>query len=109
MAVYVDALRDWGWKLGPSCHLITDGPNEELHGFAARLGLKRSWFQASPSGPHYDLVASKRRLAVKLGAIELNDRSFHAILKDWIAHAISAIEAAQTEEEKRKVREYLYR
>lgn len=111
MAVYVDKLRDWGWRLGPSCHLISDAPpgdNTELHGFAAKLGLKREWFQTSASGPHYDLTASKRRLAVRLGAVELDDRPFHEILKRWIDAAVASVKAAPTEEEKQAVRRQLY-
>ena len=108
MAVYVDALRDWGWKYGPSCHLIADS-NEELHAFAAQIGMKRSWFQASPSGPHYDLTAKKRALAVSLGAVELEDRPFHEILNRWREQAVAAVHAAATEEEKRQVRKYLFR
>lgn len=70
--VYVDMLINYGWKLGPSCHLLADSV-EELHEFAAKLGMKRSWFQMSRMGlPHYDLVASRRAKAVKLGAIEIN-------------------------------------
>ncbi len=67
--VYVDSLRDYGWRLGPSSHLIADS-QAELHAFAASLGLKRAWFQAPPSSssPHYDLTATKRSLALKLGA-----------------------------------------
>lgn len=73
--VYVDALVDYRWELGPSCHLLAD-TEEELHAFAASLGMKRAWFQdgESHSVPHYDLVASRRKLAVKLGAIEINRR-----------------------------------
>lgn len=74
MAIYVDKLRDWGWTYGKSCHLLTDGPLEELHAFAARLGLRREWFQ-SARHPHYDLTASRRGLALKLGAVELDDRN----------------------------------
>lgn len=80
MSVYVDCLRDWGWRLGPSCHLIAD-TLDELHAFAARLGLKRAWFQNKRSGPHYDLTASKRQTAVVLGAVELENREFVAILR----------------------------
>ncbi len=71
--VYVDALINYGWKLGPSCHLLAD-TEEELHAFAASIGMKRAWFQDGDnhSVPHYDLVASRRKLAVKLGAIEIN-------------------------------------
>jgi hypothetical protein len=108
MSVYVDKLRDWGWKLGPSCHLIADS-NEELHEFAAKIGMKRSWFQKKSSGPHYDLSASKRADAVKWGAIELEDEPFHEILKRWRKETIAKIEAAESEEEKQRVREYIYR
>jgi hypothetical protein len=108
MGVYVDRLRDWGWRLGPSCHLLAD-TNEDLHAFAARLGLRRSWFQASASGPHYDLTAQKRDLAVRLGAVELDDRSFHALLCRWREQAVAAVSAATTETEKQAVRAYLYR
>jgi hypothetical protein len=80
MGVYVDRLRDWGWRLGPSCHLLADTV-EELHTFAARLGLKRAWFQDSTSCPHYDLVAGKRALAVRLGAIELEAQAFVDLLR----------------------------
>jgi hypothetical protein len=109
MAVYVDRLRDWGWRLGPSCHLITDGPNEELHAFAASIGLRRSWFQAKASGPHYDLTAGRRAAAVAAGAVELEDRPFHEILRRWRAAAVARMKAAATEEEKRAVGADLFR
>lgn len=58
------------------CHLtaadFTPEAIEALHALAGKIGLQRRWFQASPpaSWPHYDLVASKRPLAVAAGAIE---------------------------------------
>ncbi len=73
MSVYVDDAfvhADWGkWSGGG--HLQADTPRE-LHEMAARLGLKRSWFQSRPERPeldHYDLTRSKRTLALKLGAV----------------------------------------
>lgn len=70
MSAYVDELHDYGWKLGSSCHLYADSV-EELHQFAQGIMMKRSWFQISKSGiPHYDLVASRRKMAVRQGAIE---------------------------------------
>lgn len=51
-----------------SCHLFTDGPVMKLHKFADRLYLKADWFQDDPRLPHYDLSASKRRKAIRLGA-----------------------------------------
>lgn len=73
MSVYVDTLIDWGWKLGPSCHMIAD-TESELHEMAAKIGMKRSWFQNKNkhSLPHYDLVASRRKAAISQGAIEID-------------------------------------
>lgn len=73
MSVYVDDLRDYGWRLGPSCHLWADDI-DELHTFAARIGMKRSWFQDNTL-PHYDLVKSRRDRAIQLGAVQLDRRS----------------------------------
>lgn len=33
MAVYVDSLVNYGWKYGPSCHMMAD-TLEELHEMA---------------------------------------------------------------------------
>lgn len=107
MAVYVDRLRDWGWRLGPSCHLIAD-TNEELHAFAARVGLKRAWFQAKASGPHYDLTAGRRVLAVSLGAVELEDRDFVEVLRRWRSQAVARVRAAATDEEREAIRAELF-
>lgn len=70
MAVYVDELMRWPTKIrcfqAGSCHLTADTV-EELHAFAKRIGMKRSWFQPQ-SHPHYDLTPSKRERALALGA-----------------------------------------
>lgn len=84
MAVYVDILRNWGWKLGPSCHMIADSV-EELKTFAVGIGLKESWLQEKKTGnhkdPHFDLTVGMRAKAVKAGAIELDDK--HFVAKLW--------------------------
>lgn len=72
MAVYVDNLRDYGWRHGPSCHLIADSVDELIR-FAVAMGLREEWFQPK-STPHFDLTADGRALAVENGAIELNNR-----------------------------------
>lgn len=71
MTVYVDELRQWPtnircFKAG-SCHLTADTV-EELHVFAKRIGMRRSWFQPK-SSPHYDLTPSRRERAIALGAV----------------------------------------
>lgn len=65
--ILVDALQPRATsQLGPRawCHMVSDTSVTELHEFAARIGLKRAWFQED----HYDLVATKRLLALQLGA-----------------------------------------
>lgn len=95
MPVYVDACRDWGWRLGCSCHMVAD-TEEELHELASKIGLKRQWFQSKASTPHYDLTGSRRRIAVRLGAVELDDSDFTDLLKRLRR---AAIEAKQKEKQ----------
>lgn len=74
MTVYVDdgfcgPPGSWGkWTGGGHMQADTE---EELHAFAARLGLKRSWYQpgSRPAAAHYDLTAGKRKQAIALGAV----------------------------------------
>lgn len=51
--------------------MASDASRQELHEFAAHIGLKRAWFQEHPWVPHYDLTPSKRKLAVLHGAKEV--------------------------------------
>jgi len=68
MAVYVDEAI-WAWRGRQWCHLLADDI-DELHRFAARLGLYRHSYQGPPTtaSPHYDLTAFERRRAIGLGA-----------------------------------------
>ncbi len=75
MTVYVD---DWrqparvGRITARWSHLMV-GPGddlEELHAFAARIGLRRAWFQDKPwPRAHYDVTDSKRQQAIAAGAV----------------------------------------
>ena len=70
--IYID-------KIG---HLITDGPIEELHGFARKLGLRRSWFQGKSRHPHYDCTTPYMRTkAVAMGARYVHPREIVDVLK----------------------------
>ena len=80
MAVYVDKLCDYGWRHGPSCHLIADSV-DELISFAISMGLHREWYQPL-SSPHFDLNAEGRAAAVSKGAIELGNRAFVTKLRE---------------------------
>ena len=75
MAVYVDEPI-WEWRGRRWCHLTADD-SEELHGFAAELGLRRHWFQHKPGRPwhdHYDLPEQVRAVALAQGAVALTTR-----------------------------------
>lgn len=58
---------------------------EELHAMAALIGLKREWFQEE-SLKHYDLTASKRRLALRNGATEVTFEEMVAIQHGAVVH-----------------------
>lgn len=63
-------------------HLTAD-TREELHAFAARLGLKRSWFQDKGDGLwHYDVTDSKRNEAIALGAKAVDIREMGTFIKE---------------------------
>lgn len=69
-AVLVDPLRAYphaGLAVEHWCHMAVDGGFEELHGFAAALGIPRTRFQ----GDHYDLPPWVRERALAAGAVEV--------------------------------------
>lgn len=75
MTIYVDDAI-WLYRGQLWCHMMTDGEMSELHFFAARIGLRRSWFQSdSPSHlPHYDLSPEYRKKAIMAGATYVDNR-----------------------------------
>lgn len=85
MTVYVDDFgvpAQVGSIKGRWSHMIAD-IQEELHEMAEKIGLQRRWFQepkdhkGQPFRPdsyaanawHYDIVQTKRRAAIALGAV----------------------------------------
>lgn len=80
MAVYVDQITDYSGRLKGHvgrisqqwCHMTAD-TLEELHDMAARIGMKRTWFQSHAllHRCHYDLVPARRAAAIGFGAIEV--------------------------------------
>lgn len=57
---------------------------EELHAFATRLGLKRSWFQCPPEHrhPHYDVMAKRLKArAISMGAVPTTAREIVRITR----------------------------
>ena len=73
--VYVDQLKTYCCLIFDlSCHMFAD-TLEELHLFAASIGLKRKWCQDTKY-PHYDLTRNKREMALDNGAIETTTRRY---------------------------------
>lgn len=83
--VYVDPLMNHGWVLcghaTANCHLFADNL-EDLHKFAASLGMKMEWFQDERL-PHYDLTPARRQKAVELGAKEVTRRQLVEFMRAW--------------------------
>jgi hypothetical protein len=97
--IYVDNMgipaKVWNKRTGRYVeshwyHLISDkmDPAEELHEFAARLGLHYSYFQEgrslggterNPGHDHYDLTIGKRKQAIALGAKPITTYELGAI------------------------------
>lgn len=77
-SVYVDAPI-WPYGRMVMCHMVADSL-EDLHAMAAKIGIKRRWFQGSRY-PHYDICKAKRALAIKHGAVEIDRRTMLAIAK----------------------------
>jgi uncharacterized protein DUF4031 len=80
MAVYVDEAM-WSWHGLRWCHLLADDI-DELHRFAAALGLQRISYQGPPKtgNPHYDLTAFERDRALRLGAVLCTREEIVAVL-----------------------------
>ncbi|AOS94807.1 hypothetical protein AN480_27340 (plasmid) [Mycobacterium intracellulare subsp. chimaera] len=82
MTVYVDDMRmparvgriEARWS-----HLMADS-DEELHRFAASIGLRRCWAQYPGTWKsHYDVTDSKRTQAIAAGAVQIGYRSAEAV------------------------------
>ena len=74
MTVYVDDMRlkaTVGRITANWSHLMAD-TDGELHAFAARLGLRRSWAQYPGTWrSHYDVTDRVRTRAIALGAVAI--------------------------------------
>lgn len=73
ISVYVDCAENSLGRM-KMCHMIAD-TLPELHNMARRIGMRREWFQPK-SFPHYDVAKGRRLLAIRLGTIECDRRTF---------------------------------
>ncbi len=81
MTVYVDDAF-WPWQGLKWCHLLADDI-DELHRFAASLGVHHMSYQGPPrtSAPHYDLTAFERKRAMALGAKACSREEIVAVVR----------------------------
>ncbi len=80
MSVYVDDMKAAFGNM-VMCHMWAD-TDAELLAMADKIGVKRKWIQGHPelsfgkhrnaSWVHFDIAMSKRALAVKAGAVEID-------------------------------------
>lgn len=71
MSTYVD-IPMWSFGRMKMCHLTAD-THAELIAMADRIGVAREWIQHPGEWrEHFDICKSKRLLAVRYGAIQLN-------------------------------------
>jgi hypothetical protein len=81
MTIYVDEAI-WHWRGLKWCHLLADDV-DDLHRFAASLGIKRTSFQSPPKvrAPHYDLTGYERLRAIAMGAAPCDGHQIVAVLR----------------------------
>jgi hypothetical protein len=70
--VYVDdaevPMHGYTWF-----HLLADSI-QELHAFAANIGIQKRAFHIGARHPHYDVTAAQRRRAIRHGARSISAR-----------------------------------
>lgn len=75
--IYVDNFYEaTGRNFGrmKMCHMIADSTQELLE-MCDKIGVQRKWIQeAGTPREHFDICLSKRKLAIKFGAKEINMR-----------------------------------
>lgn len=72
MTVYLDTMG----------HLWS-ADRDELHALAAKIGMKREWFQDRPRLYHYDVMSmTKRYAARKAGAVPCSSRRLIALIQE---------------------------
>lgn len=85
MTVYVDDAVTL-WRGRRWAHLMAD-TLDELHAFAARLGIPRRAFQNRTSGAHYDVPAELRDMAIALGATAISRHRDRELVRAVIRNA----------------------
>lgn len=80
MTVYVDTMRAKYGRM-VMCHMVADS-TAELLAMADAIGVARRWIQdAGEPTEHFDIALSKRALAVRNGAIEIDLHGIGAFMR----------------------------
>lgn len=77
MTVYVDDMSNYPmgkFRRMKMSHMIAT-TEAELHAMADAIGVNRKWYQ----GDHYDICLSKKKEALKLGAVLVSLRQLAAL------------------------------
>ena len=106
--IYVDfqqsCVPNRKWRWNTVSHLTCDPADDlqELHEFAASIGLMRCWFQPRNGiMPHYDLSPGKRLQALRAGATELTSREQVVnVINAWRAWQLAKPERQPQEPER---------
>lgn len=89
--IFVDCLRKHETQIpcfkAGSAHLHTlPGQEDLLHAFAVGgLHLSRDWYQPGRL-PHYDVTVGKHAVALRLGAVLIDDHQLIAHKDTWVAY-----------------------
>jgi len=63
------------------CHMVAD-TREELLEMCDKIGVQRKWIQkAGTAHEHFDIAKSKKALAIKHGAVEVDRRQLVEIIR----------------------------
>jgi len=77
MTIYIDKA-EWVTKAkNPRkqyAHMISDTSLEELHFFAAQMGIKRHFFHQSRACKHYDISGEQIQKVLSAGAYEVSSK-----------------------------------
>ena len=79
MSIYVDSASIPYGRM-KMCHLMADS-HEELTDMATTLGLSAHIQHAGQPGEHLDVSLSKRRQAIKLGALPVRSRDLVEVVR----------------------------
>jgi hypothetical protein len=95
MSVYVDTAENQFGRMKMS-HMLAD-TLKELMEMADLIGVERKWYQGfeKASCPHFDIAQTKRALAIRHGAIEVDRYRLVAVMKTIKANAIDRVRAGQ--------------